>query len=126
MLDQLSPAYPAPQLKRRRLFQLRQRDGSCRSYWPGRHRYRTLNAATNRSARYALYPVVPVPFPGLTELSNCIYAEYAGEGEETWLGFVVRFFAGFNAFLVRSGQAMEVIGAQWIHGPLQRDLTAAW
>jgi len=28
-------------------------------------------------------------FLGLTELSDCIYAEYGGEGEATWRGFVV-------------------------------------
>jgi hypothetical protein len=29
-------------------------------------------------------------FLGLTELSDCIYAEYGGEGEATWQGFVMR------------------------------------
>jgi len=29
-------------------------------------------------------------FLGLTELSNCLYAEYAGDGDATWQGFVVR------------------------------------
>lgn len=29
-------------------------------------------------------------FLGLTELNDCIYAEYGGEGEATWQGFVVR------------------------------------
>lgn len=33
-------------------------------------------------------------FLGLTELSGCVYAEYAGDGDETWLGFVVVPAAG--------------------------------
>jgi hypothetical protein len=28
-------------------------------------------------------------FLGLTELTDCLYAEYAGDGDQTWLGFVV-------------------------------------
>ena len=28
-------------------------------------------------------------FLGLTELTNCVYAEYAGTGDDTWQGFVV-------------------------------------
>jgi hypothetical protein len=29
-------------------------------------------------------------FLGLSELTDCVFAEYAGEGEESWQGFVVR------------------------------------
>ncbi len=33
-------------------------------------------------------------FLGLTELTHCIYAEYAGDGGETWLGFLMRSSSG--------------------------------
>jgi hypothetical protein len=35
-----------------------------------------------------------VEFLGLTELNDCLFAEYAGEGGETWTGFVLRSSPG--------------------------------
>ena len=36
-------------------------------------------------------------FLGLAELNNCIFAEYSGEGDETWTGFVVSSSAGSSS-----------------------------
>ena len=36
-------------------------------------------------------------FLGLTELNNCIYAEYTVEGEENWLGFIMRLPPGSSS-----------------------------
>lgn len=36
-------------------------------------------------------------FLGLAELNNCIFAEYSGESDETWTGFVVNFSAGSSS-----------------------------
>ncbi len=36
-------------------------------------------------------------FLGLTELTDCLYAEYAGEGDETWLGFIMRSSPGSSS-----------------------------
>jgi hypothetical protein len=33
-------------------------------------------------------------FLGIAELTNCIYAEYAGEGDESWTGFLIQTSSG--------------------------------
>jgi hypothetical protein len=44
-------------------------------------------------------------FLGLTELTDCLYAEYAGEGDEVWQGFVVRSPS--------SSSVWDALAAEW-------------
>ncbi len=44
-------------------------------------------------------------FLGLAELTNCVYADYAGEGEATWQGFVV--------LPIAASAVWEVIEGEW-------------
>jgi hypothetical protein len=37
-------------------------------------------------------------FLGLTELNNCVYAEYIDEDDKTWTGFVIRPSPGLSSF----------------------------
>jgi hypothetical protein len=46
-------------------------------------------------------------FLGLTELSDCIYAEYGGEGEATWQGFVMR------ASAEQESATWDMLAEQW-------------
>jgi hypothetical protein len=47
-------------------------------------------------------------FLGLTELPGCVYAEYPGAGDETWLGFVVVQSAGSSPASV-----WEALAGHW-------------
>jgi hypothetical protein len=48
-----------------------------------------------------------VGFLGLTELTHCIYAEYTGDGDATWQGFVVLPPAGSSPASVWEGLAAD-------------------
>ena len=53
-------------------------------------------------------------FLGLTELTDCVFAEYGGDGEETWQGFVVLPDAASSVWETLAGQwnSVELGGAE--------------
>jgi hypothetical protein len=56
-----------------------------------------------------------VGFLGLTELADCLYAEYAGDGDQTWQGFVVLPSASVWDALAGEWESVEHGGLTVLH-----------